>query len=63
VLKYIKPPNPGDAVVQEEGELLKKYNPIDRVEVPWVARFIPKFLTPSSLKLLEEAYIFKGTTG
>jgi hypothetical protein len=61
VLKYIKPPNPGDAVVQEEGELLKKYCPVNKVEEPWVSLVIPKFITPSSLKLLEEAYISKDS--
>jgi hypothetical protein len=38
VLEYIEPPSLGDAVVQEEGELLKKYCPINKVEEPWVSR-------------------------
>ena len=62
VLKYLKPPNPEDTVVQKEGELLTKYDPVDKVTKPWVSKSIPKFITPSSLKLLEHAYISKDSS-
>ena len=62
VFKYLKPPNPGDTVVQKEGELLTKYDPVDKVAKPWVSRVIPKSITPSSLKLLEHAYISKDSS-
>ena len=63
VLKYIKPPVSLDAasVVQKEGELLTKYNPVNKVEEPWVSTGLPKILTPSSLKLSENTYIRKGS--
>ena len=57
VLKFLKPPNPGDPVVQEEGKLLKRYDPTNKVEQPWMAMRTPKYITPPSLKLLEETYI------
>ena len=56
VLKFLKPPNPSDRVVQQGGELLKIYNHGDKVERPWI-RNAPKAISPSSLALLEETYL------
>ncbi|TEB20636.1 hypothetical protein FA13DRAFT_207056 [Coprinellus micaceus] len=56
VLKFLKPPKPGDLVVQQEGELLKRYDHRDKVEATWVAN-APNFMSPSSLALLEETYL------
>lgn len=57
VLKFLEHPNPGDAVVQKEGELLKRYHPLQKIETVWMARGTPSFITPSSLKLLEQTYL------
>lgn len=45
VLKFLKPPNPGDEVVQKEGELLKQYDIAAKVERVWKARSDTRFIT------------------
>lgn len=61
ILKFLRPPNPNDIVVQEEGELLKTYHSRDGSETPWMVDRPLKFMTPSSVKLLEETYLSKTT--
>jgi hypothetical protein len=62
ILKFLKPPNPSDLVVQQEGELIKRYDYRDKVESTWVAN-APKFMSPSSLALLEETYLSGSRSG
>ncbi|KAJ3545684.1 hypothetical protein NMY22_g2333 [Coprinellus aureogranulatus] len=61
VLKFLKPPNPDDLVVQKEGELLKKWSHVKKREQVWMAAPRTKWITPSSLKMLEETYLRKNT--
>ncbi|KAJ3545690.1 hypothetical protein NMY22_g2331 [Coprinellus aureogranulatus] len=61
VLRFLKPPNPGDPITQEEGELLKKWDPVKKLEQVWMASSGSKWMTPSNLKLLEETYLTKTT--
>ncbi|KAJ3525703.1 hypothetical protein NMY22_g10466 [Coprinellus aureogranulatus] len=62
VLKFLKPPDPNDSVVQEEGSLLKKFHRAKNVETVWMAGTQTRFITPSSLKLLEETYLHNSNT-
>lgn len=57
VLKFLKPPNPDDAVVQKEGEPLKRYDPAQKIESVWMAKTTSKYLTPSFLEPLEQRYL------
>lgn len=60
VLKFLRPHNPSDAVMQKEGELLKKYDPVRKVEAVWMAGRDSDLLKPplqSALKRLEQTYI------
>ncbi|KAJ3517413.1 hypothetical protein NMY22_g13974 [Coprinellus aureogranulatus] len=60
VLKFLKPPNSGDLAVQREGEFLRKWNFLKKVEQVWMAGPRTKWIPPSSLKLLEETYLPKS---
>lgn len=57
VLKFLKPPNPNDMVFQEEGKLLKKYHPSYATEDLWMAGERTKFISLSSMQLLEKTYL------
>ncbi|KAJ3511784.1 hypothetical protein NMY22_g15542 [Coprinellus aureogranulatus] len=61
VLKFLKPPDPNDSVVQEEGSFLKKFHRERKVETVWMAGTQTRFITPSSFKLLEETYLPNST--
>lgn len=56
LLKYMRPPNLGDEVVQKEGELMKQYDPIAKVETVWM-NTKRGFLSPSWLEELARTYI------
>lgn len=60
ILKYVQPPNPGDEVVQKEGELMKQYDPVEKVETVWTSSR-KNFLTPLLLEELARAYLSKDS--
>ncbi|KAJ3525702.1 hypothetical protein NMY22_g10465 [Coprinellus aureogranulatus] len=62
VLKFLKPPDPNDSVVQEEGSFLKKFHREKKVETVWMAGTQTRFITPSSLELLKETYLPNSIT-
>ncbi|KAF6754834.1 hypothetical protein DFP72DRAFT_353008 [Ephemerocybe angulata] len=53
LLKWIVPPNPDDTVFQEEGELLKKFDPSTGKERVWMAKK-GDFIPAASFKVLED---------
>jgi hypothetical protein len=64
VLEFITPPNTHDKVFQEQGELLKWFEPGCGKEYPLIvhakgAKQNHSLLTPSSLKTLRDAYLPK----
>ena len=56
IIEFLIPPNPGETVSQVKGELVKKFDPRTGLERPWAMSDISRFITPSSMKILEEAY-------
>ncbi|TEB25058.1 hypothetical protein FA13DRAFT_1738680 [Coprinellus micaceus] len=62
VPRFLEQSNPKDTVPQKEGALLKKYHPGKDIELVWTSRYrrTNAFLSPSALKILEEAYLPKG---
>ena len=58
VLKFIQPPNIHDDFVQQEGELLKRYDPDTQTHAVWsVQPGLLKWLSPRSRKMLEDRYL------
>ncbi|KAJ2930396.1 hypothetical protein H1R20_g6708, partial [Candolleomyces eurysporus] len=55
VLLFVDLPNPEDEFVQKEGQLVKKYNFRTNTEEVWTSSLPSNYITPSSLKMLEDA--------
>jgi hypothetical protein len=56
VVKFVRPPSPDDQVFQVEGELVKRFNPKTKLERPLYMPNVSRFISPSSMKILEETY-------
>lgn len=63
LLEWVEPPNPDDIAFQKEGELVQKWDPVQRQERVWVAKN-PKVIPDASFRqLVLERSAVAETTG